>query len=325
MESPAAAAAARPAAAAFPQQPDADASGGAYNIPSDDGASAAVASVASSRASPAAVAVRRSPVSLLAAFDRDASLQRQPSVRAALRPAVQSLQHAIRAETIAHALTLYRYVRLQRKLMAAAATRRGGCTRLTAAKTLNRWIAAAYGERWPELLPRIKHDAHRLFDLFGEPAADDDWWPRLLEELAAGTGGGRARHLLEALLALDRHYAAIQCAYTHANRLQLLRYYLLGQQWSARQIEADLLQDGVIREPPSSPLLQLHQTDSQPHRLQEEEEQRAADQLEEKEAAEGSCSRAERSRAQHSHSRAAKELEGSHSKLGLRSCVWTLL
>src|SRR6478609_6971272 len=170
MESPAAAAAAAaapPAAAALPRQLDADASGGARNSHSDDDASAVVASVASSRASPAAAAVGRSPspTSLLAAFDRDASLRRQPSVRAALRPAVQSLQHAIRAETIAHALTLYRYVRLQRKLMAAAAARRG-CTRLAAARRLNGWIAAAYSERWPELLPRIKHDAHRLFDLF---------------------------------------------------------------------------------------------------------------------------------------------------------------
>jgi hypothetical protein len=201
------------------------------------------------------------------------------------------LQHAIRAETIAHALTLYRYVRLQRKLMAAAAARRG-CTRLAAARRLNGWIAAAYGERWPELLPRIKHDAHRLFDLFGEPAADDDWWPQLLEELAARAGGGRAKHLLEALLVLGRHYAAIQCGYTHANRLQLLRYYLLAQQWSARQIEADLLQDGILVEPSSSPLL-LQRPDPQPPRQLKKEGQRAADQLEEKKAAEGSCSRAE--------------------------------
>ena len=263
----------------------------------------------------------RSPTSLLAAFDRDASLQRQPSVRAALRPAVQSLQHAIRAETIAHALTLYRYVRLQRKLMAAG-TRRGGCTRLTAAKTLNRWIAAAYSERWPELLPRIKHDAHRLFDLFGEPAADDDWWPRLLEELAARAGGGRARHLLEALLALGRHYAAIQCAYTHANRLQLLRYYLLAQQWSARQIEADLLQDGILVEPSSSPLL-LHRPDPQPPRQLNKEGQRAADQLEEKKAAEGSCSRAERSRAQHSHGCASKGPELGLALTTMTTLIWT--
>lgn len=45
---------------------------------------------------------------------------------------------------------------------------------------------------------------------------------------------------------LDRHHQAICEAYGQAERLQLMRYYLLTKKCSAREIEADLLQDGII-------------------------------------------------------------------------------
>ncbi len=189
-----------------------------------------------------------SSVSLLSALAGDASLQRlQPLRLANLRSAVNALQHAIHSETVAHALTLYRYVRLQQKLIAVRRYKRK-----TAARKLNGWISAAYGQQWPDLFLRIKHDAHRLFDLCSEPADDDEWWPQLLEEIAAAHG--RAKHLLVALLALDSHHVAIRQSYTKAHRLQLIRYYLLTQQWSARQIEQDLLQDGIIEAAPPPPL-----------------------------------------------------------------------
>ena len=89
----------------------------------------------------------------------DASLQRlQPLPLASLRSAVTALQHAIHSEAMAHALTLYRYTRLQLMLMVTRSY-----MRKAAARKLNRWIVAAYRQQWPELLPRIKHDAHRLF------------------------------------------------------------------------------------------------------------------------------------------------------------------
>jgi hypothetical protein len=81
-------------------------------------------------------------------------------------------------------------------------------TRLTAARRLNGWIATVYSQQWPELLSRIKHDAHRLFDLFCAPAGDDEWWPQLFAEIAAA--GGRAKHLLEALLELDPHFQELR-------------------------------------------------------------------------------------------------------------------
>ena len=196
------------------------------------------ASAAASIASAAARGVR--DVSLLSALAGDASLQSLPPLQlASLRGAVTPLQHAIHSETVAHALTLYRYIRLQQKLIAMRRY-----TRPKAARKLNRWIAAAYSQQLPELLKRIKHDARYLFRLFSEPAADDEWWPLLLK--AIGAAGGRAKHLIQALFMLDCHYAAIQEAYGQAERLRLLRYYLLTKKWSAREIEADLLQDGVI-------------------------------------------------------------------------------
>ena len=108
---------------------------------------------------------------LLAAFESDAAIQAlRPLLLARLRLAVESLHTAIESEMVAHALTLYRYTRLQQKLMAAK-----GWTRIRAAQQLNPWIAAAYGEQGQELVARLKHDAHRLFDLFSEPADDDEW------------------------------------------------------------------------------------------------------------------------------------------------------
>ena len=170
-----------------------------------------------------------------------------PLPLASIRSAVTSLQLAIHSETVAHALTLYRYIRLQQKLIVMRRY-----TRLSAARKLNRWIAAAYNQQLPDLLPRIKHDAHCLFHLFSEPADDDEWWPQLLQPIAAA--GGRAKHLIQALFMLDCHYAAIQEAYGQAERMQLMRYYLLGKQWSALEIENDLLQDGIIEAEPSPPL-----------------------------------------------------------------------
>ena len=202
---------------------------------------------ASAAASIASHADRSSRVSLLSALASDASLQSLPPLQLAnLRTAVTSLQHAIHSETVAHALTLYRYIRLQQKLIAMRRY-----TRPKAARKLNRWIAAAYSQQLPELLKRIKHDARYLFRLFSEPAADDEWWPLLLK--AIGAAGGRAKHLIQALFILDTHYAAIQEAYGQAERLRLMRYYLLKKQWSAREIEADLLQDGVIEVAAASP------------------------------------------------------------------------
>jgi hypothetical protein len=113
-----------------------------------------------------------------------------------LRPSVESLDAAIQSEKIAHVLTLFRYVRLQQQLMDAK-----GWPRNQAAHHLNEWIAAAY-EGQPgaaDMLARIKHDAHRLFDLFSEPANDDGWGPDELETIAAD--GSRAKHLLEAAAA----------------------------------------------------------------------------------------------------------------------------
>jgi len=197
-------------------------------------------SVSSARRSPA-----RSPSpdgELLAVFESDAAIQAlRPLLRARLRPAVVSLHTAIQSEIVAHALTLYRYTRLQQKLMAAK-----GWTRIRAAQQLNPWIAAAYGEHGQELVARIKHDAHRLFDLFSEPADDDEWWPGQLAAIAAG--GGRTKHLLEALLLLNRYHEPIQRFYdTEADRLQLVRFYLRNKKWKARQIEQDLIADGVIK------------------------------------------------------------------------------
>ena len=179
---------------------------------------------------------------LLAAFESDAAIQSlRPLLRARLRLAVESLHTAIESEMVAHALTLYRYTRLQQKLMAAK-----GWTRIRAAQQLNPWIAAAYGEHGQELVARLKHDAHRLFDLFSEPAGDDEWWPGQLAAIA--TDGGRARHLLEALLLLNRYHEPIQRFYdTEADRLQLVRFYLRTKKWTARRIEQDLIADGVIK------------------------------------------------------------------------------
>lgn len=184
-------------------------------------------------------------VSLLSALADDASLQRLPPLQlTSLRSAVTSLQQAIHSDTVAHALMLYRYVRLQQKLIKMRRYKR-----ITAACKLNKWIAAAYRRQLPDLLPRIKHDAHRMFDLFGEPADDDEWWPQLLQNIDAA--GGRAKYLIESLLTLDSHHEAIVDGYDVAERLRLMRYYLLVKRWSARQIEADLRQDGIIEAAPS--------------------------------------------------------------------------
>ena len=112
--------------------------------------------------------------SLLAVFDNDAIVKGlRPRLRDRLRPSVSLLQAAIQSEMVAHVLTLFRYVRLQQQLMSVKRW-----ARKRAAKQLNLWIAAAYeGHQFTsELAVRIKHDAHRLFDLFSEPAGDDEWW-----------------------------------------------------------------------------------------------------------------------------------------------------
>jgi hypothetical protein len=187
-------------------------------------------------------------LSLVRALSQDASLQRlQPLTLQSLRRAARSLQVAIHSETVAHALTLYRYVRLQQKLMATRARYK----RKAAARKLNIWIAAACSPQSTDLLRRMKRDAHRLFALFREPVDDDEWWPELLGEVAVAAGGGRTRHVLQALFLLDIHSSAIAELYNAAARLQLMRYYLLTKQ-SARQIEAELLQDGVIEAAPLS-------------------------------------------------------------------------
>ena len=49
---------------------------------------------------------------------------------------------------------LYRYTRLQQKLTVAKKW-----TRIRAARQLNPWIEAAYGEHGQELVARIRHDA----------------------------------------------------------------------------------------------------------------------------------------------------------------------
>ena len=61
-------------------------------------------------------------------------------------------------------------------------------------------------------------------------------------------GGGRTKHLLEALLLLNRYHEPIQRFYdTETDRLQLVRFYLRTKKWKARQIEQDLVDDGVIK------------------------------------------------------------------------------
>ena len=76
-------------------------------------------------------------------------------------------------------------------------------------------------------------------------ADDDDEWPTQLEEIAAG--GGRSKHLLEALILLNRYYEPIKQSYEEVHRLQLLEYYLITKKWSAHQIEQDLINDDVIK------------------------------------------------------------------------------
>lgn len=162
---------------------------------------------------------QQKPPPLLTAFEKDAAMKGlRPGLRNRLRPAVSSLQEAIQSEMVAHILTLFRYVRLQQQLMAAKEWGRN-----RSAQQLNKWIASAYegeqGSAHVELLARIKHDAHRLFDLFSEPADDDEWWPSELEAIAAE--GGRAKHLLEALLLLNRYHESIQRFYDReTDRLQ---------------------------------------------------------------------------------------------------------
>jgi len=191
-------------------------------------------------AAPAGIVARPVVADLLGALSADRSLQRlQPLTLATLRNAANLLQQAIHTETVAHALTLYRHVRLQQQLMAAR-----GYLRKNAARKLNSWIAAAYSQQWPDLLTRIKRDAHRMFEVFREPVDQDEWWPTLLTEVAAA--GGRAKHLLTALFTLDRHHSAIVASYYKADRLHLMRYYLLTKRWSGHEIELDLQQDGVV-------------------------------------------------------------------------------
>ena len=179
---------------------------------------------------------------LVIAFESDAAIRSlRPALRASLRPAVESLHTAIHSEMVAHTLMLYRFTRLQQKLMAAKKW-----TRIRAARQLNPWIEAAYGEHGQELVARIRHDAHRLFDLFSEPADDDEWWPGQLAAMVQD--GGRTKHLLEALLLLNRYHEPIRRFYdTEADRLQLVRFYLRTKKWTARQIEQDLIADGVIK------------------------------------------------------------------------------
>ena len=94
---------------------------------------------------------------MLAAFERDATTKAlDRSVRARVRQAVQSLSMAIQSEMVAQVLALYRYTRLQQKLMDAK-----GWSRIRAAQQLNPWIAAVYGEQGRELMAHIKHNAGR--------------------------------------------------------------------------------------------------------------------------------------------------------------------
>ena len=180
---------------------------------------------------------------LVAAFESDAAIQSLRSrLRESLRPAVESLHTAIHSEMVAHTLLLYRYTRLQRKLMEAKEW-----TRLRAARKLNSWMEAAYGEHGQELIERIKREAHRLFDLFSEPADDDEWWPELFAGMVKD--GSRTKHLLEALLLLNRYHEPIQRFYQdEAAGLELMELYLHTNKWTARQIEQDLIDDGVIKQ-----------------------------------------------------------------------------
>jgi len=99
-----------------------------------------------------------SSAQLVASFESDAAIQSlRPALRASLRPAVESLQTTIHSEMVAHTLTLYRYTRLQQKLMAAKKW-----TRIRSARQLNSWIGAAYGEHGQELVARIRHDASSM-------------------------------------------------------------------------------------------------------------------------------------------------------------------
>jgi hypothetical protein len=127
---------------------------------------------------------------LVIAFESDAAIRSlRPAIQNSLRPAVEALHTAIHSEMVAHTLMLYRFTRLQQKLMAAKKW-----TRIRAARQLNPWIEAAYGEHGQELVARIRHDAHRLFDLFSEPADDDEWWPGQLAAMVKD--GGRTKHLV---------------------------------------------------------------------------------------------------------------------------------
>ena len=183
-----------------------------------------------------------SSVTLLSAFEDDAFMRKvAPSVLVGLRRDVKSLQRRIHSEMVAHTLTLYHYVRLQQKLMQA---RR--CGRLAAARQLNRWLDVAYSDQ-SDMLKRLKRDAPRLFDLFSEPADDDEWWVNVLEQISATSS--RAKHLLESLFILNHHHAAIKDAYTEENQLMIIKYYILNNKWSARKIEKDLEEDGVVASP----------------------------------------------------------------------------
>jgi len=175
---------------------------------------------------------------LLTALSGDPALGLVDAVKEAAYSAATLLQNALHSETAARVLTLYRYTRLQKKLMCK------GRSRYAAAAKLNKYLTAVYGET--EWQKKVSSGASRLFQLFAAPARDDEWWPSLLGEIVTCVRGGSLKHLHEALLMFARHRRSIAKRYTPKSRLQLIRYYLLTEQWTARQIEADLQQMGVI-------------------------------------------------------------------------------
>lgn len=78
---------------------------------------------------------QQKPPPLITAFEKDAGVKGlRPGLRDRLRLRVQA---AIQSEMVAHALTLFRYARLQQQLMAAK-----GWGRNRAAQQLNKWIAS---------------------------------------------------------------------------------------------------------------------------------------------------------------------------------------
>jgi hypothetical protein len=169
--------------------------------------------------------------SLLHWFRTDPAITRLGhAARESLQPAVLALGAALHVQDLAHALCLYRYVRLQRALVAAL-----GCIRKVAAKRLNQWLDAM-ARRPPEdaavadtdadadaddsrsasdAIVRLKHDAHRVYDVFGEPSDDAEWWPTLLKRIAGKRSlhPSRPNSVVRVLYLLNQHHDAISSSY----------------------------------------------------------------------------------------------------------------